>query len=42
KEEKALYWLSCGAQPTETVRSLLRQKGIWDKFQEMGKEKKEV
>jgi small subunit ribosomal protein S16 len=41
KEEKALYWLSCGAQPTETVRSLLRKKGIWDKFQEMTREKKE-
>ncbi|HPZ07447.1 MAG TPA: 30S ribosomal protein S16 [Candidatus Eremiobacteraeota bacterium] len=37
KEEKALYWLSNGARPTETVRSLLRKKGIWDKFQEARK-----
>jgi len=28
KEERALYWLSVGAQPTDTVRSLLRQSGI--------------
>ncbi len=26
--EKALKWLNCGAQPTETVRSLLRKKDI--------------
>lgn len=32
-EERALYWLRNGAQPTETVRSLLVQKGIWQKFQ---------
>jgi small subunit ribosomal protein S16 len=28
KEDRALYWLNVGAQPTDTVRSLLRQKGI--------------
>ncbi len=28
KEERALYWLSVGAQPTETVKSILSQKGI--------------
>lgn len=28
KEERALYWLGVGAQPTDTVKSLLRQKGI--------------
>lgn len=28
KEDRALYWLSVGAQPTDTVRSLLRQSGI--------------
>lgn len=27
-EERALYWLGVGAQPTETVKSLLSQKGI--------------
>jgi small subunit ribosomal protein S16 len=28
KEERVLYWLGVGAQPTDTVMSLLRQKGI--------------
>lgn len=28
KEERALYWLNNGAKPTNTVRSLLSQKGI--------------
>jgi small subunit ribosomal protein S16 len=28
KEDRALYWLDKGAQPTDTVKSLLRQKGI--------------
>lgn len=27
-EERALYWLNNGAQPTDTVRNLLSQKGI--------------
>jgi small subunit ribosomal protein S16 len=31
-EEKALKWLRCGAQPTETVASLLKKQGILDKF----------
>jgi len=30
-EEKALKWLSYGAQPTNTVRSLLNKLGIMDK-----------
>jgi small subunit ribosomal protein S16 len=28
KEDRIMYWLNVGAQPTHTVRSLLRQKGI--------------
>lgn len=28
KEERVLHWLNNGAQPTKTVKSLLRQKGI--------------
>lgn len=28
KEDRVLYWLSNGAQPTKTVKSLLRQNGI--------------
>lgn len=30
-EEKALKWLRCGAQTTDTVRSLLAKLGIMDK-----------
>ena len=30
--ERALYWLQVGAQPTETVRSLMSHKGIMLKF----------
>ena len=32
KEDRVLYWLDKGAQPSDTVRSLLRQKGIWLKL----------
>ncbi len=39
-EEKAMYWLSIGAQPTDTVRSLLSKKGIIAKYAE-SKNKKE-
>jgi small subunit ribosomal protein S16 len=28
KEQRVMYWLNTGAQPTDTVKSLLRQKGI--------------
>ena len=31
-EEKALYWLNNGAQPTDTVKSLLSKKGIMTKY----------
>ena len=33
-EDKALKWLRRGAQPTDTVLSLLKKTGIWDKFKE--------
>ena len=39
-EEKAMYWLSNGAQPTDTVRNLLSEKGIMAKFAESKKEGK--
>jgi len=39
-EEKALYWLSQGAEPTDTVRNLLSKKGIIAKYTE-SKTKKE-
>jgi small subunit ribosomal protein S16 len=32
-EDRALYWLSKGAQPTSQVANLLRIQGIWEKFQ---------
>ncbi len=31
KEDRVLYWLGQGAQPTDTVRSLLRKAGVWAK-----------
>lgn len=32
KEERVFYWLKNGAQPTQTVKNLLRHKGIWLKW----------
>ena len=40
-EDRALYWLSKGAQPTEQVTNLLRIQGIWDKFTSARKAGKE-
>jgi len=31
-EDRILYWLGVGAQPTDTVRSLLQRKGLWLKW----------
>ena len=31
-EERALYWLRHGAQPSETALSMLKTAGIWAKF----------
>ncbi len=33
-EERVMDWLKKGAQPTETVRRLLRDKGLWSKFKQ--------
>lgn len=30
-EEKALKWLNTGAEPSETVKVLLKKTGIWQK-----------
>ncbi len=38
KEEKALHWLSKGAQPTDTTTRLLGKAGILEKFK-LDKEK---
>lgn len=32
KEERLFYWLKNGAQPSDTVRSLLQRKGLWLKW----------
>lgn len=40
KEDRALYWLLIGAQPSDTVRSLLRKKGIMQKWHEERLERK--
>ena len=31
-EEKTLKWLNNGAQPTDTVKSIFTQAGVWAKF----------
>ena len=35
--DRALYWLSRGAQPTAQVQNLLKIEGIWERFQESKK-----
>lgn len=32
-EEKAMKWLKTGAQPSDTVRSLLKRTGVMDKIE---------
>jgi len=32
-EERALYWLNVGAQPSDTARGLLKKQGVWEKFE---------
>lgn len=39
-EEKALKWLSTGAQPSDTVRSILSRQGILKKFHDSKQVKK--
>ncbi len=34
KQDKVLAWLRKGAQPSVTVRTLLRRSGVWKQFQE--------
>jgi small subunit ribosomal protein S16 len=34
--ERALYWLRQGAQPSDSVRSLLRRAGVWAAFRAPG------
>jgi len=39
--ERTLYWLSVGAQPTETVLRLLCKTGIWQEFHRLKKQKQQ-
>ena len=32
EETKALEWLGKGAQPTDTVKQLMKKSGLWAKF----------
>jgi len=34
KEDRTLEWLQKGAQPTDTVRNILRTQGLWNKFKQ--------
>ncbi len=38
--DRAVYWLMTGAQPTETVRSLLRKTGVLAQLAEARRQKK--
>ena len=39
-EEKVAKWINNGAQPTDTVRSLLSKSGVWAKIKNTKKEGK--
>ena len=39
-EEKVAKWIQNGAQPTDTVRSLLSKNGVWSKIKATKKEGK--
>ena len=39
-EEKVAKWLDNGAQPTDTVKSLLSKAGVWAKYKNTKKEGK--
>ncbi len=36
-EERAIYWLSRGARPTEQVENLLKKQGTWERFRSSGR-----
>ncbi len=31
-QDKALYWLKQGAQPSQTAKQILKKSGVWEKF----------
>lgn len=40
-EDRAMHWLSVGAQPTSQVKHLLRIVGVWEQFKPDDKPKRE-
>ncbi|MCS7229075.1 MAG: 30S ribosomal protein S16 [Candidatus Kryptonium sp.] len=42
KEDRVIHWLKKGAIPTDTVKALLRRKGIWLKWSYMKQGKDEA
>ena len=36
-EERAMYWLSVGAQPSDSATALLKRTGIWQKHKAVRK-----
>ena len=41
-EDRAVHWLLIGAEPTETVRALLRRAGILKKVAELRRQQKQA
>lgn len=37
KEDRALHWLSVGAQPSDSVLRILKRTGTWDRFERLRK-----
>jgi len=37
KSERIIFWLQQGAKPTNTVLSLLKEEGIWQRYKEENK-----
>jgi small subunit ribosomal protein S16 len=35
QEDRALHWLSVGAQPSESVRRILNKMGTWDRYERL-------
>ncbi len=42
KQERVLNWLRHGAQPTTTVRTLLKRAGVWKQFEAEKAEKSKI
>ena len=35
EDDRALYWLSVGAQPSDAVQRLMKRTGTWDRYQRL-------